>query len=151
MLPTLGGNFNSPSLDSTRDILYVGDAPKGVRVYDNATTANQPGGVPPSRTISGNFGESFSIRDIAVDPIKDILYVAVTTLSSMSIFVFESASTASILPPNRTISVTPSTFGTMGLFLDAAHDRLYFADSDSNVFILENASTKLDRWCLTGH
>jgi hypothetical protein len=141
------GNFNSLSLDSTHDILYVGDSPNGVRVYDNASTVNEVGGPPnpPSRTFSGHFGTTFFVQDIAVDSVKDILYVAVITSgpSTMPIFAFDNASTVNpSLPPNRTISVTTLAVGTMGLFLDAANDWLYFADSDRNVFVLEPASTQ---------
>lgn len=144
------GNFNSMSLDSTRDYLYVGDLSNGVRVFHNASTANESGTTTniPTRTIStANIGLTLSVRDIALDPGKDILYVAVDTFtgpSSMSILVFDGASglNSSALTPNRTIAITTGVFGTMGLFIDTAHDRLYFADSGGGISIFENASTK---------
>ena len=156
MLVPPGGNFNSLNLDSTRDMLYVGDQPNGVRVYHNASTLNETGGPDnlPDRTIvPASFATTTSfVRDMAVDATRDILYVAVVTTApspSMSIFVFDDASTLDgSLPPDRTISITTSAFGTMGLFIDAANDRLYFADSGGGlgggVSIFETASTRND-------
>ncbi|MEO8007943.1 MAG: hypothetical protein ABI728_05415 [Betaproteobacteria bacterium] len=126
------------SLDSARDYLYVGDSPNGVRVYHNASIANESGATTnlPTRTIStADIGLTLLVRDIALDPGRDILYVAVDTQfaipPSMSILVFDNASSlnGSMLTPDRTITITTSVYGTMGLFIDTAHDRLYFADS----------------------
>jgi hypothetical protein len=142
-----GGNFNSLQLDSTRDTLYVGDVVAGVRVYHGASTANEAGGPDraPDRTISSaSFGTDFRVRDVAIDQANDILYVAVVTNApslAMSIFVFNNASglNSNALTPDRTITITTSVFGTMGLFLDTAHDRLYVADSGGDVFVYESA------------
>lgn len=147
MLVPPGGNFNSLSLDSTRDMLYVGDNQNGVRVYDNASTLNETGGPSnlPNRTISGNFGPNFFVRDVAVDAGKNILYVAtVDSTPAMSVVVFDSASTATgNLAPSRTISIPTSVNGgTMGLFIDSTHDRLFVADTSGDVFVIENASSK---------
>jgi hypothetical protein len=146
--PLGGGNFNSLYLDSTRDMLYVGDQPNGVRVYHNARTANELGAPDnlPNRTLSGNFGANFAIRDVAVDTIKDILYVAVVnTLPSMSVMAFHNASSVDgSVTPTRTITIPASVYGTMGLFIDPGRDRLYVADSASNVLVFETASIKTD-------
>jgi len=141
-----GGNFNSLYLDTTRDMLYVGDQQNGVRVYHDARTANELGTLDnlPDRTLSGNFGPSFAIRDVAVDTIKDILYVAVANNGpSMSVMVFNSASTVNgNMAPVRTITIPTTVNGTMGLFIDAGRDRLYVADSAGDVFVFDTASLK---------
>jgi hypothetical protein len=150
MLVPPGGNFNSMSLDAARDELYVGDLSNGVRVYHNASTANETT-TPnlPARTISfTNVGVTLYVRDIALDTVHDVLYVAVDTQSafpaSMSILAFDGASGLPDGPaiPDRIIAITTNTFTTMGLFVDSAHDRLYFADSGGDVSIFESASTK---------
>ena len=150
LAPLGGGNFNSLQLDSGRDMLYVGDLTAGVRIYHNASTANEIGGPDrvPDRTISSaSFGTDFRIRDIAVDQANDVLYVAVVTIApslAMSVFVFDTASTLNNInvTPNRSITLTTSTYGTMGLFVDVAHDRLFVADSSGDVFVIENAHSK---------
>ena len=75
------------------------------------------------------------------------IYVAVVTIApslAMSVFVFDTASTLNNInvTPNRSITLTTSTYGTMGLFVDVAHDRLFVADSSGDVFVIENAHSK---------
>jgi hypothetical protein len=147
--PLGGGNFNSLQLDSTRDMLYVGDLTTGIRVYHNASISNEIGGPDrsPDRTISSaDFGTDFRVRDIAVDPTNDVLYVAVVTnvpALAMRVFVFDAASTLNTsLAPNRTIPIPTSTYGTMGLVVDVSHDRLFVADSSGDVYLIENAHTR---------
>jgi hypothetical protein len=144
-----GGNFNSLQLDSARDMLYVGDSSNGVRVYHNASTLNELGRPDnlPNRTISTTSIGPFFVRDIALDLSKDILYVAVVTQAfpaEMAILVFDGASSlnGTASTPNRTITVTTTVYGTMGLFVDAAQNRLYVADSLGSVLVFEAASTK---------
>jgi hypothetical protein len=144
-------------LDVARDYLYVGDAASAqVKVFHNASTARQiadaiTGAVSPnlpnrSFDFSGVGSNALIVRDVAIDSSKDILYVAVVdaqSASPMSVFVFEGASnlvTGSILP-TRTIAITTNALGTMGLFIDTAHDRLYVADSSGGVLIIPSASS----------
>ena len=151
--PLHSGNFNSLQLDAGRDMLYVGDLSAGVRVYHNASSSNEAGGPDrlPDRTIStpsiGAGAPPLLVRDIALDAGRDVLYVAVDGQSgppSMSVLVFDHASgrDGATLVPDRTITISASAFGTMGLYIDAANDRLYVADSSGSVLIFEAASTK---------
>jgi hypothetical protein len=149
-LTSAGGGYNSMSLDSANDYLYVGDSSVGVQVFHNASTANETFPLNmPSRTItSPSFGVNFAIRDVAFDAAKDILYVAVSTTSpfiGMSIFSFDDVSALNgSVAPDRTIPISTSNSGNMGLFVDSANDRLYFADSGGGVSIFEDASTRND-------
>lgn len=144
-----GGNFNSLYLDTVRNMLYVGDQPNGVRVYHGARTANELGGPDnlPDRTLSGDFGANFVVRDVAVDTTKDILYVAVVNNGplAMSVMSFDNASTLNgTVAPSRTITISTSVYGTMGLFIDAGRDRLYVADTANGVHVYDTASIKSD-------
>jgi hypothetical protein len=149
MLTSAGGGFNSMSMDSARDHLYVGNISGGVQVFHNASTASETGPLnQPNRTIT--FPGTNLIRDIALDSSRDILYVAAVDNSgpSMSIFVFDGASALNSnisgnVTPNRTITIATSTFGTMGLAVDPAHDRLFIADSSDDVYAIESAHSKI--------
>ncbi|HVY06539.1 MAG TPA: hypothetical protein VHB46_11235 [Burkholderiales bacterium] len=144
-----GGNFNSLQYDSARDMLYVGDLSNGVRIYNNASTSNELGGPSrlPDRTITtADIGITIGVRDIALDTVRDILYIAVSALPSnpatTSILVFDHASNPNPTP-DRTISLGAISATTMGLFVDGTHNRLYFA-IQGGVQVYETASTKSD-------
>lgn len=134
------GNTVSMFLDRTNDRLYVGDDVVGVRVFDSASTITSV--AASTRLISGGLGTSFTIRGVAVDAAKDILYVSNDTPSSHQISVFAGASTVNGSDP-VTRTITLSVGSTGGIFLDAANDRLYVAGGPANMEILvfNNAST----------
>jgi len=140
------GIAGSLFLDTVNNRLYVGDNFVGVRVFDNASGIN--GVTASTRFVTGNFGTSFEIFGVAVDTVNDILYVSAisTTPSSTNhINVFDAAHLAnSALTPNRTIvpTITGTIQSVRGIFLDAAHDRLYVAgDAFKTVMVFEPAST----------
>jgi hypothetical protein len=126
-------NTGSMFLDTTHDVLYVGDDLAGVRVF-NGISALASGSQAPSRSVTGNFGTTFLIRGVAVDTtVRDILYVSndmSSPATSHQILVFDSGSTVTTAAPNRTISPTDSATHTLnftvgGIAVDATRDLLY--------------------------
>jgi hypothetical protein len=130
------GNFTSLYLDTAGDRLYVGDMAAGVKVFDSASNANL---ASPNRTLTGDFGTAFSIRGVAVDAARDILYVAVTTAApSTAILVFDGAHTQDgTQTPNRTITFPPSS--DFRIFLDATSDSLYVSDLGGGISVFNGA------------
>jgi hypothetical protein len=132
------GNFSSLCLDTVHDRLYVGEDNTGVKVYDNASTLDL---ALPNRTLTGNFPAGFSVRGLAVDVGKNILYVAITTPTSNSILAFDNADTVNAsVNPDRTISFAASA--DISILSDAANDRLYVSDPDGLIRVLDTASTR---------
>ena len=141
-IPGLFGAFNGGlSLDAARNILYAATnflgATQNVQVFDNASMASA---TTASRTIT------FSIRsigDIAIDPTRNILYVYGTDPTGFSeLLVFDNASTLSgAVTPNRIVSF-PDSGGTgpIGIFNDAANDRLYVPRSGGTIAVFNGAS-----------
>jgi len=141
-IPGLFGAFNGGLyLDTTRNILYAATnflgSTQNVQVFDNASTASA---ATASRTIT------FSIRtisDIAIDVARNILYVYGTDAAGFSeILSFDNASTLSgAATPNRVVSF-PDSGGTgpVGIFIDAANDRLYVPRSGGSVAVFNGAS-----------
>lgn len=141
------GNFTSLSLDSINSRLYVGDGPNGVKVFNNASTLAGnilPDTPAPSRFLT-NFGTGSSIRGVAIDVGKNILYVAaVTTAPSIVVSIFDNADTVNgAAAPNRKISIA-ATSDMGGIFLDSANDRLYLSDPVGHVLVYDTASLKND-------
>jgi hypothetical protein len=142
-------NFTSLYMDAQGDILYVGDASNGVKVYTSASTLNELGGGPtsvPTRTITGDFGTSGFIRGVAVDRAKDILYVAAITPTPaivISVFANQSGLTTGSYAPDRVITIA-ATSGMGGMFLDTANDRLYVSNNGGSVLVFDSVSTKFD-------
>lgn len=141
------GNVSSLFLDIVHDVLYVGDDSNGVWIIHNASSAN--GAITPNRSITGNFtgnfGGMFQVHGLFVDTTRDLLYVSLTTFSSPTnvVMVFNNASTANgnSVTPVRTIDSYPS-INAGAIYLDAANDRLYMADTSSNtVRVIDGAST----------
>ena len=124
------GNVSALFLDTAHNVLYAGDDLNGIWVIANASGAN--GVITPTRSITGTFGTAFVIRGLAVDTTRDLLYVSCITSAPLynATLVFDNASTAngSSLTPLHTIITNPST-NAGRLFVDAANDRLYMADS----------------------
>jgi hypothetical protein len=139
---TIQGNLttlNSPNyifLDSVNDRLYVtnqGNA--SILVFDSASTLT--GDPAPSRTITGgNTGLTIPV-DVAVDSVKDLLYV----VNGAEVLVFSPASSVSndaVFTRDIQLPFQPSA-----MFLDAANDRLFLADAVGNAInVYDNASTQ---------
>jgi Bacterial Ig-like domain len=127
-------------VDTARDILYVYDRlALTLMAFNNASTIN--GNVAPNRTVSGsNTGFSFP-GAIWYDSSNDRLYLSDQT--ALAVYVFNSASTINgNIAPDRTITGSNTTFADpIGLWLDAASDRLYVADAGSKVLVFNSAST----------
>jgi len=133
------GNLHSLYLDSVHDRLYVGDMVAGIKVFDSASTAMS---ATPNRTITGNFGTHFSIRGVAVDVARDILYVASydSVAVATSIFAFNGAAALDgSHAPDRTITLAASQ--DISIFLDqaGASDSLYVSDPGGGISVLDNA------------
>jgi hypothetical protein len=143
-------NTGSMFLDTTHNVLYVGDDLAGVRVF-NGISGLATGVQAPSRSVTGNFGTTFLIRGVAVDTTaRDILYVSndmTSPATSHQILVFDSASTVTTAAPNRTITPTDSATHTLnftvgGIAVDATRDLLYVGGGTVTfgVMVFSNAS-----------
>jgi hypothetical protein len=121
------------TLDSVNDRLFVANnGGAGVLIFDNISTKD--GNIAPERTITSQL---VTPTDVAVDTVKDLLYVADDT----DIFVFASASTATD-PVSPVHDITVS-FTVSGIFIDSANDRLYVTDAaGSAVQVYNSASTQ---------
>lgn len=137
-----GGNttLNFPgfiTIDTAADRLYIANTNNlSILIYDNISTRN--GNVAPQRTITGVNTNLLSPTDVSLDTVRDLLYVA----DDQNIIVFASASTATgNVPPARTLNTNFSNV-VSSIFIDAANDRLYAADSGGNAIdVYDNAST----------
>lgn len=131
--------LNAPNyifLDSTNDRLYVtNQGGASILVFDSASTLTT-GDVAPTRTITGaNTGLTIPV-DVAVDSVRDLLYV----VDGLNVLVFSPASTVTNDAPFAR-KITPG-FSPSAMFLDAANDRLFLADSVGNAIdMYEGAST----------
>ena len=139
------GSFVSLHLDTANDRLYAatnGTAGLGshdIRVFDNASTATN---AAASRTFS--FGTNFLI-DIVVDTTRDLLYVYNRGGTGTEIAVFTGASALNgTVTPARTINIGDSFSSgvPVGMFIDAANDRLYAPRGTGQVLVFDTASTK---------
>lgn len=143
------GNVSALFLDTAHNVLYAGDDLNGIWVIANASGAN--GVITPTRSITGTFGTAFVIHGLAVDTTRDLLYVSCTVYLPYSnpILVFDHASTANgnSLTALHTIVPTPSPNASINagrLFLDAASDSLYMADSSYNRVRVFDAASSAD-------
>jgi len=124
-------------LDVANNRLFVANqGGSNVLVFDSMST--QAGNAAPNRAISGPATQLISPVDVALDRVKDLLYVADS--SSNNILVFANGSTANgNVTPLHSFSV-----GVPGaaLFADSANDRLFVADTVTNaVHVFDAAST----------
>lgn len=122
-------------VDAADDRLFVANqGGSSVLVFDGAST--KTGNVAPSRSIGGASTGLLQPSDVAVDSGRNLLYVA----NSRDVLVFSSASTVS---GNAAFTHDiQAGFIISALYLDAANDRLYLADSGANAInIYDNAST----------
>jgi hypothetical protein len=141
-LPGPFGSFNGGIfLDTTRNMLYAATnflgTTQNVQVFDNASTASA---ATATRTITFTIR---SIADIALDTTRNILYVYGTDLAGFAeVLSFDNASTLTgAVVPDRAISF-PDSGGTgpVGLFVDAANDRLYVPRNDGTIAVFNTAS-----------
>ncbi len=136
-----GGNTGSLFLDTANNRLYVGDDLNGVRVFNNASAIN--GVAANDRLITLGLG---LVQGIAVDTGRNILYVSLRAPSGESgIVVYDGADAVRGNPLPARIIVAHSDqrdFPVAGLFLDAAHDRLYAAGwTFFQVMVFDSVST----------
>lgn len=130
--------FSSPAfmtLDAPNDRLYIADnGDLSVVIYDNISTKN--GNVAPSRIIAGAATNLTTPTDVALDKVRNLLYVA----DDVDIHVFASASTVNgNQAPARDLTVP---FAVSAIFIDATNDRLFVADQAGNaVAVYDHAST----------
>ena len=145
---TISGITSAGSLfiDSAHNRLYVGDNQLGVKVFDPADMANSM--TTPSGFLTGNFGTTFQIHGVAVDPGNDILYVSNTTLTpsaSNQISRFTASTADGTKTPN--VIITPmsgmTNLSVAGIALDSTHDRLYVAGPAPTVMVFDLVSTLL--------
>jgi large repetitive protein len=136
-----GLDISSLALDSAGDRLYVADYTAGVKIFDSASSAVT---VDPSRTLTGTFPTGFTLRSIAIDSVRDILYVVsiVTSTDAIAILVFDGASKVDgAVAPDRTITFGASS--DCSIVLDAANDRIYASGVNAGgVAVLDSASTQ---------
>jgi len=138
------GNAGSLFIDVGNNRLYVGDNAAGVQVFDPADTA-----MTPTRFLTDNFGASFQIHGVAVDPGKDILYVSNTAgvVPSNQITLFTASMADGNMTPMATITPVDgmsNNLSVAGIALDSTPttgDRLYVAGSASTVMVFDNVST----------
>jgi hypothetical protein len=142
-LPGASGGFSGGIyLDTTRNILYAATnllgVTQNVQVFENASAAS---GATANRTITFAIR---SISDIAVDTTRNILYVYGTDSGGFArILSFDNASAlVSISVPTRVLSFPDSGgSGPIGLFVDAANNRLYVPRNDGTIAVFDAAST----------
>jgi sugar lactone lactonase YvrE len=122
-------------LDSANNRLYVANTGGGsILVFDNASTLN--GNMSPTRTIaSANLATP---ADVALDPVRDLLYVA----DNMEVAVFSTAHTITGVTPAARVFQLPFTPGA--LHLDAASNRLFVADPTTNTIDVFDAASTLN-------
>jgi len=136
---TLLTNPQYLQVDTIANRLFVADAGQAaILIFESAST--RTGNVAPDRTIAGASTTLAAPFDLALDPGRDLLYVA----DGSRILAFASSSTVNgNVVPVRTIS--PQFAGTsfvMGaILLDAANDRLFIADETNNAIqVFDTAS-----------
>jgi 6-phosphogluconolactonase (cycloisomerase 2 family) len=127
-------------IEPASDTLYVVNAnsPAGFSVFNTASTAT--GTATPARQVFG-LALASNFSGIAVDPIKDILYLTDLASGGAKIRVWDKASTLNgNVAENRDISGLSLP---EAVFDDPANDRLYVADFQAaNISIYDGASAK---------
>jgi DNA-binding beta-propeller fold protein YncE len=129
--------LNSPQgifVDEAADRLYVANqAGASILVFDAIST--KTGSIVPTRTIFGPSTSLLSPSGVAVDTVKNILYVS----DGVDLLAFNNASTAS----GDAAFARDIKFGftIAGMYLDSGNDRLFLADASTNAIdIFDNVS-----------
>src|SRR6266581_1635348 len=132
------GNTGSLFLDAAHDRLYVGDDMNNVKVFSPASTASS---VSTPRLVTGM---TTPIHGVAVDTVKNILYVSNENSTTHQISVFDNAANVTTAAPNRTITPTVSTVNQPvgGISVDATRNLLYVApgSSGNGIMVFSTAS-----------
>jgi hypothetical protein len=130
------------AIDATNDRLYVADL-RNILVFNGASTAT--GNVAPSRILTTIPGSSGGFNGgIYLDTTNNRLYAGTNILAAtQTVQVFDNASTASGVPPTRTITFTMRNI--LDIAVDATRNILYVYGADTNGFTqilaFDNAST----------
>ncbi len=121
------GKTGSMFLDAASDSLYVGDDMNNVKVFSPASTASS---MSTPRLVTGM---TTPIHGVAVDTVKNILYVSNENSTTHQISVFDNAATVTTAAPNRTITPTVSAVNQPvgGISVDATRNLLYVAPGSS--------------------
>ncbi len=120
-------------IDTANNRLFVANSGGGdILIFEKVSTLT--GNVAPTRVLTST---NLSLpTDVAVDPGRDLLYVA----DSLEVAVFAAASTAN--GTTVAIRVIQPGFTPSAILLDATSDRLFLADSVSNAIrVFDGAST----------
>ncbi len=145
--PPLQGNLTGLSqplhlsLDLAEDRLYVANfGASSILVFDKISTLS--GNIPPDRSITGPNTQLSGPVSVALDPGRDLLYVA--DAGTNKLLIFEPASTVNgDIAPVRTIGGPNSDLTDLsGIYLQPDSDRLFVATSGSqaSIKIFEDAS-----------
>lgn len=138
------------ALDVTNNVLYVAIYGNGapndkILVFNSANSAN--GSLNSDRAISVTWNAgSFVITGIAVDPVRDVLYVAgygVTPTFNNVLLAYDHVSSLNgpATAYSRSITFGLNTF-LWGLCIDSTSNRLFVASfSDQNVMVFDNANS----------
>lgn len=103
-----------------------------VLAFANAETAT--GNIAPARSLA-----STTSFQSAIDPGRDLLYVAGTTGGASTVGVFSPRTASGAAAPTRTMTL-PGT-AAYAVVADVAHDRIFTCDSTSTLRIIDSAST----------
>jgi 6-phosphogluconolactonase (cycloisomerase 2 family) len=125
------------AFDSAHDRLFVANTAAGtILIFDRASTLNA--NVAPTRTIGGPTSGLIGPSDVAYDATHDALYV----LDQTDVVVYNTISSATVTGdkvPDRDITTPFNTLSA--ICLDVVNDRLYVAESGTNVIgIYDNVS-----------
>lgn len=133
-----GGRTTTTVTAGAGSQLYVsGNDGHELLVYDDANTVS--GSVAPSRAVVGGRTTLLGPRGIAVDMVRNQVYVA--NALNDSILVFNNARTVTgDDAPNRTITGAPLSRPS-AVFIDVVNNRLYVASTNGNsILVYNNAS-----------
>src|SRR5260370_14396023 len=121
-------------LDASNNRLYVANAGGGsILVFDNASTLN--GNMSPTRTIAS--ASLATPTDVALDPVKDLLYVA----DNLEVAVFSNAHMINGM--TGVARVFQLAFTPGAIHLDPTNDRLFVADPTNNAIDIFDAASTL--------
>jgi DNA-binding beta-propeller fold protein YncE len=144
MLAIIGSGGEGTAVPGSTSIashLYVsGNGNDTLLAYSDAN--NVSGSTAASRTVTGGLTTLNAPRGIAVDMVRNQIYVANTGADAILVFNSTRSATGNIAP-NRTITGAATTLsGPSALFFDVVNDRLYVANTAANTILMfNNAST----------
>ncbi len=141
---SLASRFSAPLLDRNNDRLYILDKQQQkILVFDNASTSSNAlpaRSIAVSLTAQSTAGSSSvtSINGLAIDLVRNVLYVNINDSTGCKIGVFGNANTLDgVAAADRVINVC----ATKKMALDTTRDRLYAIDGARSISIIDHAST----------